>query len=213
MFRFFDIVKPQPIKYFDENKHGGKGVFIRLRPFFPLQTNAFSRREGFVLGDKRRQLQAACARLDQRLDDLDARLQQLAAERHAVAQQRRTMQRRLWPPTNRRGRKAAPNGREALPPLPYRPVWLYGRRLRAVCLAVLARLGPTALPDLHAHLHRLGFGINHPHAVKALAEAMGYETDAGRAVRLSRGVYGVPPGTPRHLGSTDAFLSELRLAG
>jgi phosphatidylglycerophosphatase A len=28
LFRFFDIVKPQPIKYFDENMHGGKGVMF-----------------------------------------------------------------------------------------------------------------------------------------------------------------------------------------
>lgn len=28
LFRFFDIVKPQPIKYFDENMKGGKGVMF-----------------------------------------------------------------------------------------------------------------------------------------------------------------------------------------
>lgn len=28
LFRFFDIVKPQPIKYFDENLHGGMGVMF-----------------------------------------------------------------------------------------------------------------------------------------------------------------------------------------
>lgn len=28
LFRFFDIVKPQPIKYFDQNMHGGKGVMF-----------------------------------------------------------------------------------------------------------------------------------------------------------------------------------------
>lgn len=28
LFRFFDIVKPQPIKYFDENMHGGLGVMF-----------------------------------------------------------------------------------------------------------------------------------------------------------------------------------------
>ncbi|MGV8933672.1 MAG: phosphatidylglycerophosphatase A [Gallionellaceae bacterium] len=28
LFRFFDIFKPQPIKYFDENMHGGMGVMF-----------------------------------------------------------------------------------------------------------------------------------------------------------------------------------------
>jgi phosphatidylglycerophosphatase A len=28
LFRFFDIVKPQPIKYFDQNLHGGQGVMF-----------------------------------------------------------------------------------------------------------------------------------------------------------------------------------------
>lgn len=28
LFRFFDIVKPQPIKYFDQNLHGGVGVMF-----------------------------------------------------------------------------------------------------------------------------------------------------------------------------------------
>lgn len=28
LFRFFDIVKPQPIKYFDQNLHGGFGVMF-----------------------------------------------------------------------------------------------------------------------------------------------------------------------------------------
>ena len=28
LFRFFDILKPQPIKYFDQNMHGGLGVMF-----------------------------------------------------------------------------------------------------------------------------------------------------------------------------------------
>lgn len=28
LFRFFDIVKPQPIKYYDQNMHGGMGVMF-----------------------------------------------------------------------------------------------------------------------------------------------------------------------------------------
>ena len=28
LFRFFDIVKPQPIRYFDKNWHGGLGVMF-----------------------------------------------------------------------------------------------------------------------------------------------------------------------------------------
>jgi phosphatidylglycerophosphatase A len=28
LFRFFDIVKPQPIRHFDQNLHGGLGVMF-----------------------------------------------------------------------------------------------------------------------------------------------------------------------------------------
>jgi hypothetical protein len=64
-----------------------------------------------------------------------------------------------------------------------------------VCLAILSALGPQALPDLHAMLHRAGFAVANDLPVKALADALGYEADGGRARRVSRGVYALMPGT------------------
>jgi hypothetical protein len=82
-----------------------------------------------------------------------------------------------------------------LPPVPEGAVFLRGRRLRALCLAILARLGPLPLPELHALLHRHGFAVAHDHPVKALADALGHEADGGRARRIARGVYELVPGT------------------
>jgi hypothetical protein len=38
-------------------------------------------------------------------------------------------------------------------------------------------------------LHRLGYLIAHPHPAKALADALGHEADAGRAIRVERATY------------------------
>ena len=65
--------------------------------------------------------------------------------------------------------------------------------------AVSVRCRPLPLTELHAQLHRHGFGIAHRHPVKALADALGYETEQGNTRRVSRGVYALTPGTvPRN---------------
>src|SRR5690606_12245262 len=57
------------------------------------------------------------------------------------------------------------------------------------CLAILARHGELPLVEVHAWLHRYGYLVGSAHPVKALADALGHEHDAGRAERTARGVY------------------------
>lgn len=163
------------------------------------------RQQGPVFGEKRRRLEAVRHELDAKLSELDNQLKALADQRRHLANQRRTVHRTLWPNLAKRGRRAAPDGSEALPPVPHDVVWLFGRRLRSACIAILARLGPLPLVELHGHLHRLGFGIAHSHPVKALADALGYEAEQGRAARVARGTYALAPGTVLRSDSFNPF--------
>ncbi|MCC6436720.1 MAG: hypothetical protein IT196_16910 [Acidimicrobiales bacterium] len=60
----------------------------------------------------------------------------------------------------------------------------------------MSRLGAVSLAELHAVLHRLGYAVAGANTVKTLADALGYEHDAGRVRRVRRGVYEFPPGSP-----------------
>jgi len=142
-----------------------------------------------VSGEKRRRLESARAELEQRITELEAQIHALAAERLELVEQRRAIHRRLWLNLAKRGRRGLPDGRHSLPPLLPGATMLWGRRLRAACRTVLARRGPLPLVELHAELHRLGYGIEHHHPVKALADALGYETREGRTQRVERGTY------------------------
>ncbi len=142
-----------------------------------------------VLGQKRRQLEQHYAALERDIDELDRELRRLSRRRQELRERRRAVHRQLWVNLAKRGRRAAPDGREALPPLPTRASMLWGRRLRSACLAVLARRGPLPLVEIHAELHRLGLGVAQSKPVKALADALGYEADQGRVVRVERGTY------------------------
>lgn len=142
-----------------------------------------------ILGKKRQRLQATYDRLDQQVRHIDRQLRELSARRIALAAKRRDAHRQLFINLAKRGRRAAPDGSEALPPLPHDTTWLWGRRLRSVCRALLAAGGPTDLVTLHARLHRQGYGVAGNNPVKALADALGYETDEGRVCRERRGVY------------------------
>ena len=145
----------------------------------------------------------------------DRALAALAAERQRLARRLAAVREELWPraewPQGRRPPRDALE--DALPPLPERPTWLWGRRLRAVCLRLLARCGTMPLRQLHALLHLHGFGVAGDQPVKVLADALGHESERGLAVRTSRGVYDVapgyrpPPGRPGFLVAVD--LPEL----
>ena len=93
-----------------------------------------------------------------------------------------------------RGRRPGPDRlTDPLPPLPADPTWLWGRRLRAVCLRLLHRCGTLPLRQLHAMLHLHGFGVAGEHPVKTLADALGHETEHGTTQRVARGQYRTTP--------------------
>jgi hypothetical protein len=148
------------------------------------------RRRGDLDPAVRRKLHRTSDRLRRELDRTDRLLAQLGARRHRLAGQLAQNRDRLWPKDrDRYGRRPGPDGAVVLGPLPTRPTKLWGRRLRAACLAILGATGESSLPELHAHLHHRGYEVDSAHPVKALADALGYETDQGRARRIARGVY------------------------
>lgn len=159
---------------------------------------------GPVFGRKREQLIRECDELEGELRRLGTQLNALA-ERHRAVRDLLAAKRRVLHPNlaRRRGRQPAPDASVQLPPIRFDAVKLWGRRLRSMCLKLLRRnRGPLALPDLHALLHRHGFEVDAVHPVKALADAMAYEVEQGRAKRRARGIYelveGAPPRPGRH---------------
>lgn len=157
--------------------------------------------EGPLYGKKRAALQQRCVALADRLAEMDQQLATLARERRRVAGELKQHRRRLWPKLALRGRAPALDGGVQLPPLPKDVSYLWGRRLRSSCRAILALLGEASLSELHATLHRLGYAVSSRTPVKALADALGYDADDGHVVRVRRGIYAPTPGSrpPRHL--------------
>jgi hypothetical protein len=150
------------------------------------------RHEGPLLGEKRRALVKACEGLLAEIDRIDSELAELAARRRRLALELRKRRTRLLPTRLKAplGRQPVPDGSVRLPPLRRDCTPLWGRRLRQVCVAILRRAGALALPELHALLHHHGFQVDHAHPVKALSDALSYESELGRVERLERGVYG-----------------------
>ncbi len=150
----------------------------RLDPRFRAQINA-KRQDGFS-----------------RLRGLDRSMATMASERRDLLVELGELEQQLvdparWP----KGRRPAGNTVDrSLPDLPHDARYLWGRRLRAVCLRLLQRCGTLPLRQLHALLHLHGFGIAGDHPVKTLADALGHEVDTGHARRIARGHYGLAPG-------------------
>ncbi len=118
----------------------------------------------------------------------------------------------LWPRLDHHhARRPAPDGRPCVRPLPTEHLYLWGRRLRSTCLAILRRHGRLALADLHSLLHLYGYGVASNAPVKSLADAMGHEVDKGHARRVERGVYELHPDfrpRPGRLGDPDSLGPE-----
>ncbi len=166
------------------------------------------RQHNLLLGIHRRRIETGAERLAQRLAELDTQMAEIVRQRREVALDLHRYRRLLCRTLRRPGRQPAPDASDALPPIHHEATWLSGRRLRSVCLAFLDRMGAMSLKELHAHLHRYGFAVGNVLPVKALADALGYEADHGRAGRVSRGVYEclVPPKSvpPLGFGGLDA---------
>ena len=128
----------------------------------------------------------------QRIDTIDQALVDLAAERRTLLERIRDLQHELRPPlTDHRGRRRRQvSHEEPLPPIDGDPTWLSGRELRAICLAFLRRSRvATTLRQLHVLLHRAGYAIASAYPAKTLADALGFETRAGRTTRTRRATY------------------------
>ena len=147
------------------------------------------RQQSPLIGHKRRALQHDYDQLNRQITELDQQISQLGRQRHQLHLQRRALHHRLWINLAKLGRRAAPNGREAIPPAPHNATPLWGRRLRAHCRHILKQHGTLPLTELHAELHRTGYTIASQHPVKTLADALGHDTDQGHVERVTRGTY------------------------
>jgi hypothetical protein len=132
------------------------------------------------------------AHIRQEINDLDEVVVEASRRRRRLLEELGSLIDQIRPScVGARGRRRrAVSHEEALPPTAKRPKLLSGRELRAVCLAFLRKAGSAlTLRQLHALLHRAGYAIAHHHPVKALADALGHETDQGRAKRTARATY------------------------
>jgi hypothetical protein len=152
---------------------------------------------------RRERLLTAEDKLRSTIDDTDRQLVELTERRRSLLDELGSLYDEVRP--SWRGcagrRRRTVSHEEPLPPTADKPTWLWGRELRAVCLALLRRAQVSlTLRQLHGLLHRAGYAISHRTPVKALADALGHEVDVGRAVRLGRGIYGAATGTGTRRG-------------
>lgn len=186
------------------------GIPARLVP----AEERFSHRRmaNIPLGQRHRLLIDRAETID-RLRELDATLEALSAERRAILDSLDALRERLWPvDPSMKGRRPPAHDERVIAPAAFDDRPLSGRRLRSTCLAILRRHGAQRLRDLHDLLHRYGYSVSGPQPVKTLADAMGYERDSGRAIRVRRGVYDVDR-RPRRGGSRSMPLPRLMPPG
>jgi hypothetical protein len=150
-----------------------------------------------------------------RATELDAQQQALAVEladvRTALAELRVV----LWPRVERKDfvrgfRYTRVKGPAPIPPEAPNARVLWGRDLRSVVLAILARNDrPMKLVEIHRDLHLSGFAMKSRFPVKRLADALGYEASNGRARRVERGAYALGTLNPSERRRADATCRRL----
>ncbi len=129
------------------------------------------------------------------LHELDRSMVATAERRLDLLDELADLREHLWPAVPwQRGRRPPGIGAGPLPAATEGARPLAGVALRHACLQTLDRHGELPLVDIHAWLHRYGYLVAGAHPVKVLADALGHEHDAGRAVRIRRGVYDLAPG-------------------
>lgn len=130
-----------------------------------------------------------------KLAALDYRLKTIADERISLLHELEELRDELWPPMlDCRVARPPAFDEVPIPPARANAIQVNGKHLRWICLVLLARHGQQELRDIHALLHQYGYRIAHHHPVKALADALGFEADRGRAQRVRRGVYALAEG-------------------
>lgn len=129
-----------------------------------------------------------------RMREIDELAARMTDERISAIEELVELRDSLWPTIPwQRGRRPPAIDGNPLPPATRRAIPIAGVVLRRAALQILARHGPLPLVEIHAWLHRYGFLVGSSRPVKCLADALGYEHDHGRALRIGRGVYGLHP--------------------
>jgi hypothetical protein len=146
-------------------------------------------------GRERVEVQVARDNALVKLAALDERLRTITIDRLALLRELEELRDELWPPMLD-CRVARPPAFDVppIPPAPADAIPVTGKHLRWICLILLARHGMQELRDIHALLHQHGYTIGHHHPVKALADALRFEVEKGRAQRVRRGVYALSEG-------------------
>jgi hypothetical protein len=181
--------------------------YVHGRDLVPIRQRIDGRRVNFRLQRliaQENQVREQVRQLDQQLLDLATKRQQLLEQAKRLNDAIRPV---FHPCRGRRRRHVSHE--QPLPPISPRPTLISGRELRAICLVFLGQANRAlTLRDLHAQLHLAGYAIEHPQPAKALADALGHETDAQRCRRVKRGVYTVasPTQVPQ---STAVALPDL----
>ena len=194
---------------------GPPGVVLGFLGWLMSGRGSDPRRErGPVFGVRRQELMAECLSFLADIGEVDGQLGELAGRRRSLVKELQSRRVLLMPVLSRGGGRApVGDGLVCLPPVDLEAPALWGRRLRASCVALLGGAGELSLSELHVLLHLSGFRVDSSQAVKALSDAMAYECEQGRAVRVATGVYATPgsaaPGGaagrgPGELGSSGA---------
>lgn len=155
------------------------------------------RKRNPIHGARRARAVAACDELLDEIETVDEQLALWAAHRRRLVAKLQEHRELILPKLIKlSGRRVMADGNVYLVPVPDNVPALWGRRLRASCMKLLMASGTLTLTELHVLLHQHGLRIDSAHPVKALADAMAYECEQGRARRVARGVYAAT-GTPR----------------
>lgn len=148
------------------------------------------RRSSRIDRKERTQIHADKEALITRLRAIDHQQMRLAEQRREIVGELERLRTMLYPPIiGFRPRRPPLHDEPPLPPTVADPRRLAGHDLRSVIRSLLHRHGRLTLRELHRQIHLAGYELAHRHPVKALADAVRYETVKGRLRRVARGIY------------------------
>ena len=116
------------------------------------------RERGPVFGVRRQELMSECLSFLADIGEVDGQLGELAGRRRSLVKELQSRRVLLMPVLSRGGGRApVGDGLVCLPPVDLEAPALWGRRLRASCVALLGGAGELSLSELHVLLHLSGF--------------------------------------------------------
>ena len=163
---------PEPPRYVGDDPYR---VYRLFHPMSASQRRMVHARRAAVVAELRA--------LDEEAVDLIRRRQEVVEEAQAIHET-------LWPRLRYPNPRRPPRpDRPPLPPVAPGAAVLVGRSLRRTCLALLRHHGQLTLWELQAALHLNGCVIGGRFPTKGLADAMRFEVEHGRAMRVARATY------------------------